>query len=75
MRTTITIEDSLFDQATKAAAESNASTLVTKALKLLIATESKKRLLKLSGKAPSFTIPDRSSRSSATEEGSDYSSQ
>jgi Arc/MetJ family transcription regulator len=75
MRTTITIEDTLFDKAAKAAAESNASTLVTMALKLLVATESKKRLLKLSGTAPAFTIPDRSSRSSAAEEGSDYSSQ
>ena len=62
MRTTITVEDDLFEQASLAASEKNASSLVTKALELLVATESKKRLLKLSGKAPGFTIPGRNSR-------------
>jgi len=62
MRTTITIDDSLFAKASIAANEKNASTLITKALELLIAADSKKRLLRLSGKAPSFTIPERSSR-------------
>ncbi len=63
MRTTITVEGDLFEKASLAASEKNASSLVTKALELLIATESKKRLLRLSGKAPGFTIPSRDSRS------------
>ncbi|MGB0992478.1 MAG: type II toxin-antitoxin system VapB family antitoxin [Akkermansiaceae bacterium] len=62
MRTTITIDDSLFESAADAAGESNASTLVAKALALLVSTEAKKRLLMLSGKAPSFSIPERANR-------------
>lgn len=62
MRTTITIDDSLFKKASSVANEKNASSLITKALELMIATESKKRVLRLSGKAPTFTIAERSSR-------------
>ena len=62
MRTTITIDDSLFESAASVAGEKNASSLVTKALKSLIATESKKRILRLSGKAPTFSIPERDAR-------------
>lgn len=62
MRTTITVEDDLFEKASLAASEKNASSLVATALELLVATESKKRLLKLSAKAPGFTIPGRDSR-------------
>ena len=62
MRTTITIEDSLFESAASVTGEKNASAVVTKALKSLIATESKKRILRLSGKAPTFSIPERSTR-------------
>ena len=62
MRTTITIDDRLFESAASVADEKNASALVTKALKSLIATESKKRILRLSGKAPTFSIPERNAR-------------
>jgi len=65
MRTTITIDDNLYETAAAAAAEKNVSALVTKALELIIATDSKKRLMNLAGKAPDFTIPDRDSRTSS----------
>jgi hypothetical protein len=63
MRTTITLDDDLFKKAAVIANDDNASSLVTKALEMLIAAESKKRLLRLSGKTPDFTIPGRESRS------------
>ena len=62
MRTTITIDDFLFESAASVVGEKNVSALVTKALKSLIATESKKRILRLSGKAPTFSIPERVNR-------------
>ncbi|MDA1006858.1 MAG: type II toxin-antitoxin system VapB family antitoxin [Verrucomicrobia bacterium] len=74
MRTTVTIADTLFENAAKAADEKNVSSLITKALTLLIATESKKRLLRLSGAAPSFTIPTRDARLKAAEDQSGYNS-
>ena len=62
MRTTITIDDTLFEEASAAADETNASALVAKALETLVSIESSKRLLKLSGKAPTFSVPERSAR-------------
>ena len=62
MRTTITIEDSLLEEAAKIAGDNNTSSLITTALKSFIAAESKKRILRLSGKAPGFNIPGRDSR-------------
>ena len=60
MRTTITIDDDLFDKATLAAdGDKNVSSVVTKALNLLVATDSKKRILRLSGAMPDFTVPNR----------------
>lgn len=63
MRTTITIDDTLFGKATAIAGDENASSLITKALEMLVAAESKKRILRLSGGSPGFTIPGRDSRS------------
>lgn len=65
MRTTLTIDDRLYETAALAAGERNVSALVTKALELLVATDSKKRLMNLAGKAPDFTIPKRDSRTSS----------
>lgn len=62
MRTTITLDDSLFDRAAALIGDENASSLVTKALEMLIAAESKKRILRLSGGTPDFAIPGRDSR-------------
>ncbi len=60
MRTTITIDDDLFDKAALAAdGDKNVSSVVTKALNLLVATDSKKRILRLSGAMPDFTVPNR----------------
>lgn len=65
MRTTITIDDDLYDKAVNAAGASgdkNVSSIVTKALKLLVAADSKKRILRLSGAMPDFTVPNRGGR-------------
>ena len=62
MRTTITIDDTLFERACAAADETNASRVVTIALEALVAADSRKRLLRLSGKSPGFAIPGRDSR-------------
>lgn len=59
MRTTITVDDGLFDKACDAAGDKNASSVVTRALKLLVASDSKKRILRLSGSMPDFTVPNR----------------
>lgn len=63
MRTTVTLDDSLFAKAAEIAGDSNASSLLTKALEMMVAAEAKKRLLRLSGAAPDFVIPGRDSRS------------
>jgi len=62
MRTTVTIDDTLLENAANVAGEKNASALITKALEALVAAESKKRILTLSGKVPAFHIPNRTSR-------------
>ena len=79
MRTTITLDDELFREAALISGEDNASKLITKALELMVAVESKKRLLRLSGKAPAFAIPPRDSRAAeaakVAEDSTDYPSQ
>jgi len=64
MRTTITLDDTLFKTAALIVGDNNASSLLTKALEMMIATESRKRLLRLSGGSPDFEIPGRDSRTS-----------
>lgn len=63
MRTTITISDELFEKAAAITGEKVASSVITKALEALVTQESKRRILSLSGKAPTFNIPARTSRS------------
>jgi Arc/MetJ family transcription regulator len=65
MRTTITIDDTLYDDAVKAAGEENTSALVAKALQTLVTVEASKRILALSGKAPNFSVAPRSKRAVA----------
>ncbi|MGJ8656075.1 MAG: type II toxin-antitoxin system VapB family antitoxin [Akkermansiaceae bacterium] len=62
MRTTVTIDDELFDKACEMLEEKNASSVITKALNLLIATENKKRILRLSGAMQDFSVPNRGER-------------
>lgn len=62
MRTTVTIDDELFDKACEMLEEKNASSVITKALNLLIASENKKRLLRLTGATPDFNVPNRGER-------------
>jgi Arc/MetJ family transcription regulator len=69
MRTTITIDDDLLDKAALAAGadgDKNVSNIVTKALKLMVSADSKKRLLRLSGAMPDFTVPNRGDRSAGS---------
>ena len=62
MRTTITLDDTLFERAVAITGDHNASSMLTKALEMVVASESKKRLIRLSGEAPDFIIPGRTSR-------------
>ncbi len=62
MRTTITIDDDLFDKAAGAVGDKNVSSIVTKALELLVAADSKKRILRLSGAMPDFAVPNRGAK-------------
>ena len=59
MRTTITIDDKLFEEAAETAGTTNASEVVKLALHKFIAAESKKRLIALGGSAPDFEVPGR----------------
>ena len=62
MRTTITIDDDLFQEASALCGDASPSGLMTKACKLLVEVEAAHRLMKLSGKAPEFNLPPRSQR-------------
>ncbi|MBK1830472.1 type II toxin-antitoxin system VapB family antitoxin [Verrucomicrobiaceae bacterium R5-34] len=59
MKITITVDDHLFDKAATITGDDDASSIVTKALDLLIATAAKKNILALSASAPDFMIPQR----------------
>lgn len=63
MRTTITLDDDLFAEAA-ACCESTAtpSMVIKKACETLVEIEAAKRLMKLSGTAPDFSVPPRSKR-------------
>lgn len=66
MRTTITIDDDLFDKAASAAGSSNASEVVKAALRNFVSSESRKRLIALGGSAPHFSVPGRDPESEGT---------
>lgn len=65
MRTTVTIDDALYEEAVKVSGEENTSALLAKALQVMITLESSRRLLALSGKAPNFSVAPRSQRAVA----------
>ncbi len=63
MRTTITIDTSLYEEASKLTGISEKAKLVREALTALIARESGKRLAKLGGSAPDLAdVPRRRSQ-------------
>ncbi len=59
MRTTLTIDTALYEEASKLTGISEKAKLVREALAALIARESGKRLAKLGGTAPDLEIPPR----------------
>ena len=59
MRTTVTIDDKLFDDAAESAGTTNASEVIKLALQKFVAAESKKRLIALGGSVPDFEVPGR----------------
>ncbi|MBT8043943.1 MAG: type II toxin-antitoxin system VapB family antitoxin [Verrucomicrobiae bacterium] len=62
MRTTITLDDELFERAASITGDHNASSLLSKALEMMISADSRKRLLRLSGNTADFTLPSRDKR-------------
>ena len=67
MRTTVTLNDELYDAALKYAGTGSPSSVVAAALKAYVAQESGKRLMKLSGTAPEFRVPERQKRVAETQ--------
>jgi len=59
MRSTITIDDELFEKAAEIVGDDNISTVVKAALEKLVASEAKLRLMRLAGSAPDFTVASR----------------
>ena len=59
MRTTITIEDALYEEALRVANPSRPSELFSKSLQALIKQEKAKRLAALGGSMPGFKTPLR----------------
>jgi len=59
MRTTITIEDALFEEAQRMANASKPSELFNLSLQALIKQEKAKRLAALGGSIPNFKTPKR----------------
>ena len=59
MRTTLTIDDDLFAEATQLTGLQVRSALVREAFKALIVLESSKRLAKLGGSEPNIEVPLR----------------
>jgi hypothetical protein len=68
MRTTITLNDELFEAAAACCDPSaSPSMIISKACETLVEIEAAKRLIRLSGKAPGFKVPDRSQRESTVQ--------
>jgi len=68
MRSTVTIDDNLFDQAAKICGEENISTVVTTALTEYIRRAAAQRLIALGGTAPNLPVPEEG-RYGSTPEG------
>lgn len=59
MRTTVTIDDDLFEKAQEYTGISEKSALLHEALKLLVAREASRRLAAMGGSEPDFVAPPR----------------
>jgi len=59
MRSTITIEDNLFEEAASICGNQNISTVVTVALKEYVRRAAAQRLIALGGTAPSLSVPNK----------------
>ncbi len=59
MRTTVSIDDELLERAAALVGVKEKSTLVREGLRALIARESARRLARLGGTEPGFTVPPR----------------
>ncbi len=59
MRTTVTIDDDLFEQARAYTGIKEKSTLIDEALKFLVAREAGRRLAAMGGTEPDFVAPPR----------------
>jgi len=60
MRSTITIDDELFEKAAEIVGDDNISTVVKAALEKLVSSEARLRLMRLAGSAPDFAVASRS---------------
>lgn len=75
MRTTVTINDDLFNAALAVAGEQKPSQVIASALKAYVAQKSAQRLIALQGVSPDFFVPRRSIRSMVADKGEgDYGS-
>jgi len=59
MRSTITVDDELFEKAAEIVGDDNVSTVVRTALEKMVSTEARLRLMRLAGSAPDFTVASR----------------
>ncbi|WP_187972269.1 type II toxin-antitoxin system VapB family antitoxin [Aquibium microcysteis] len=59
MRTTVTLDDVLLEQAQRFSGINERSALIEAALKALVEREAARRLAKLGGSQPDLEIPDR----------------
>lgn len=69
MRTTITIDDALYEEAASLCGDSSPSGVMTRACKIMVEMEAAQRLIKLAGKAPDFDIAPRSQRTGVLQQG------
>ena len=67
MRTTITINDDLYNAAVAVAGQQKPSQVIASALKAYVAQESAQRLIALQGTAPDFYVPPRAIRTMVAE--------
>ncbi|MDN5936773.1 MAG: type II toxin-antitoxin system VapB family antitoxin [Nitrosospira sp.] len=66
MRTTVTIDDDLMEQASAAIGSQDRSTILREGLRALIEREAARRLIRLGGTAPEISRPPRRRSAPAT---------
>jgi len=68
MRTTVTIDDALYEEAASLCGDASPSAVMAKACKVMVELEAAHRLMTLAGKAPDFVIAPRSQRSAVIQQ-------